>query len=221
MANGKTSRPSVTTQTTDTSRAPAAAESTDRLAEQRAAESSSGDNVDTSEIPTADAAVLQTPPTARAEEDIPTQKPRDDNRRTDGGRTVPKVTPPPSERNDGKAVLTGPLAAKVAEEQEKQARRNQGKGPKNPIPDADRGTLDRQTPALAMKALQRALDEREDTPPRKESYEATEDWVLADLADEVQLNGRHFNRGRQMVPKAMVEAFPMFVKEVKKGKEEE
>lgn len=162
-------------------------------------------------------AVLQTPPTEALENLLPTQKPRDDSRRTDGGRSIPKVAPPAAERDDGKAVLTGELAAKVAKTAEKQAK-DKKKVNENPIPDADRRVLDRQTPALAMDVLRRALDES--GKPVAESYEATEPWVEADLSDDVGLNGRIFKAGRQWVPKAVVEAFPMVAREVKKDEKD-
>lgn len=193
MANDKTSKPSVT------SALEAPLSSSASAAKEAAAE-----------------AVLQTVPTSRLEADIPTQKPRDDNRRSDGGRSIPKVAQPRDERNDGKAVLTGALAEKVAKKSEELASKERKPQP-NARPDADRTRLDRQTPALALKALTKALDERPDPPA--ESYEATEEWVEADLSDEVGLNGRSFKAGRQFVPKALLEAFPMVVKKVKKDKE--
>lgn len=151
---------------------------------------------------------------------IPSQKPRDSDLRTDGGRTFQRVAPAASERDDGKAVLTGELAEAVAKSQEESGAvaRSKKASKENPVQDADRTVLDRQTPALAMKVLQRSLDEAMGM-ARADSYEATEPWVEADLAEDVGLNGRTFLRGRQWVPQAVLETFPHVAKAVAKDKE--
>lgn len=172
---------------------------------------------DESEAVAPDAAVLQSVPERTAALDIPTQKPQrgDTSRRTDGGRTRESIATPPDETNDGKAVLTGELAEKVAGEQPslKEILKEQMAA----LPDAHRRVLDNQTPALAMRVLERALEERGQPNPETKEEEA---WIYADLADDVQLNGRTFRRGRGMVPKALVEAFPGYVKEIKLEDEE-
>lgn len=123
-------------------------------------------------------AVLQTVPQSVARLDIPTQKPPDDERRSDGGRSIPKIPTKSEDRDDGKAVLDGELAAAVA----KAAEKNKG------------------------------TSKKDEEPAKDENGEAL---IEADLLDDVGLNGKTYLRGRQAVPKALVDSFPMVVKPVK------